>query len=179
VRGIIAVCFGISLLFSPMRALATLIILWGVFMIADGVFSVITWIRNRELLRRRRWLQWFAVTSITAGIFIFFSPVIAAVVLVSFFAFGSFAAGIINMMSSIALRRPAKGERWYILSGIASVAAAIFLLLNPIAGVITLAIIFAVYAISDGILLLILSFNLKKRLAAKGRTHFSQLMPIK
>jgi len=134
----------------------------GIFLIADGIISVITWINNRELLKKRRWMQWFTVTSIVAGIFTFFNPLIAAVVLVSLFALASFAAGIINMMSGIALRKPAKSERWYILSGIAGVIAAIFLLVNPLAGVIMLAVIFGVYAIGDGILLLILSFTLKK-----------------
>ncbi len=180
VRGIFAILFGAAALLSPVPVFATLIIFLGAFMILDGIFSVLVSINNNGSMKNRRWMLWLGITGIIVGSLTFFNPLIAAVALVSLFAFWSFVAGIIDMMGAITFRRHITGEGWYILSGILSIVAAILLLLNPMAGVFTLAVIFGVYAVGIGISLVILSIGLKKKMVSeKKKRHFNRMVAVK
>ena len=180
VRGIFAILFGAAALLSPVPVFATLIIFLGAFMILDGIFSVLVSVNNNGVIKNRRWMLWLGITGIIVGSLTFFNPLVAAVALVSLFAFWSFAAGIIDMMGAISFRKQITGEGWYILSGILSIVAAILLLLNPMAGVFTLAVIFGVYAAGIGISLVILSIGLKKKMVSeKKKRHFNRMIAVK
>jgi len=163
VRGIFALLFGITTLILPGLVFATLTIFFGTFMIADGIFSIMFSISVKRPIRKKPWLFFMGATSIIAGSLMLFNPFISAITLVCFFAFWSFFAGIMEMIKAVSLRKEKRKEAWYVLSGILSVLVAVLLLVNPLSGAVTLAIIFGLYALVIGTSLISLSIRLKRR----------------
>src|SRR5258708_18349593 len=76
-RGIAAILFGILTFISPGLSLFALVILFGAWALADGVFNLIMALRTRKG-ERWRWLVLEGVTSIIVGILTFFWPGITA-----------------------------------------------------------------------------------------------------
>ena len=168
-RGIFAILFGVTTLVLPPPAFGTLVIFFGTFMIADGTFSIMFSINGKKPIRGKQWLLFIGITGIIAGVLILFNPFISAITLVCFFGFWSFFAGIREMIKAVSLRKEKKKEAWYVTSGILSILVAVLLLINPLSGVVSLAIIFGLYAIVIGISLVSLAIKMKKQTEGRVR----------
>ena len=168
IRGIFAIAFGITTLVLPRPAFSTLVIFFGTFMIVDGVFAVMFSISMNRPIRRKPWLFFMGVTGIIAGVLMLFNPYISAITLVCFFAFWSFFAGIMEMIRAVSMRKQKRKEGWYVISGILSVLVVILLVLDPLSGSVTLAMIFGAYALIIGLSLVSLAIRLKKK-SGSGR----------
>jgi len=163
VRGVFALLFGITTLVLPALAFATLVIFFGTFMIVDGIFSIMFSISVKRPIRKKPWLFFMGLTGIIAGGLMLFNPFISAITLICFFAFWSFFAGIMEMIKPVSLRKEKRKEALYVTSGILSILVAVLLLVNPLSGAVTFAIIFGLYALVTGISLISLSIRLRKQ----------------
>ena len=163
VRGIFAILFGITTLVLPPPAFGTLVIFFGTFMIADGTFSIMFSINGEKPIRNKQWLFFMGITGIIAGVLILFNPFISALTVVCFFGFWSFFAGIREMIKAVSLRKEKKKEAWYVTSGILSILVVVLLLINPLSGVVNLAIVFGLYALLIGVSLVSLAIKMRKQ----------------
>jgi uncharacterized membrane protein HdeD (DUF308 family) len=163
VRGIFAILFGITTMIVPGASFTTLVVFFGTFMIADGVFSIMFSTSAKKAIKNKQWMLFVGITGIVAGILTLFNPFISAIILVCFFAFWSFFAGIMEMFRAVNLRQEKRKEAWYVMSGILSILVAILLFVNPLEGPVTLAMVFGMYAMVIGISLISLSIKLKKK----------------
>ena len=160
VRGLAAIVFGVLVLLWPSATLAVIVILFGAFALVDGVFLVVKAISSWKA-RDDRWLLVLGgLLSIGIGIVTFVAPNVTEVVLLFYIAAWSLASGVIQIASAIRLRREVPGEVWWILSGIASIAFAVLLMLFPGPGVLGLIWLVAMYAFAFGVLNGILAFSL-------------------
>ncbi|HLG39582.1 MAG TPA: DUF308 domain-containing protein [Chitinophagaceae bacterium] len=177
-RGLFAIVYGATTIILPTPAFVTLVIFFGTFMVADGIFSIMFSFRANQIIKNRQWLFFLGISGVVAGTLTFFSPFIAAVTLVCLFAFWSFFAGIMEMVRAINLRKEKKKEVLYVASGIISILIAILLLADPRIGTVTLAVIFAIYALTIGLSLIFLSIRLKRKftIKTKERHHTGVLM---
>jgi uncharacterized membrane protein HdeD (DUF308 family) len=162
IRGIFALLFGVLALLMPGITFATLVIFFGAFMLVNGVFTIITAISRRKTAKGWGWLVAFGILGILAGIITFYNPFAAALGLVYLFASWALISGTIEIILAIRLRKEIKGEGWYIAEGIITFLFGILLLINPLAGVFTLTILFGIYALIMGFSLIALSFRVKK-----------------
>lgn len=165
IRGIVAVLFGILAFVWPQLTLATLVLLFGAYILADGIFAVVHGVQSHGESQR-----WWAVllegiAGIIIGVVAFLYPGITALALLSLIAAWAIITGILEIVAAIQLRRVIEGEWLMVLSGILSIAFGVLLFLYPGAGAVGLIWLIGGYAIVFGVLLLMLAFRLRGRQA--------------
>src|SRR5215510_13753419 len=120
-RGALGILFGIGAFVWPGATLAALVIVFGAYVLVDGIFAVVAGIG----MRRQLSLWWLIVLEGAAGIVLglltFRSPDITALVLLSFIAAWSIITGIFEIATALRLRKVITNEWLLILSGIVSI----------------------------------------------------------
>ena len=161
VRGIFALALGVLAWVWPGITLAALIIIFGAYAIVDGIFLVIKAIGSWKV-RDDRWILLFeGLLGIGIGIITFVSPAVTAIALLFFIAAWSLSTGIIEIVGAIRMRKEIKGEFWWILTGLASIAFAVILMIFPGAGILGLVWLLGIYAVLFGVFLIALSFRIR------------------
>lgn len=160
-RGIIAITFGVLAFTWPGVTVATLVLLFGYYALADGVFSLLTAIGGRRH-REDRWLLALeGIVGIWAGVVTLRAPALTAMVLVFFISIWAMATGFLRIATAIRLRKEVSGEVWLALSGVLSVLFALMLMLRPAVGALGLVWVIAGYALILGVLEIMLGFELR------------------
>lgn len=170
-RGVAAVIFGLAAFLFPPGAVAALVILFGAWALADGVFNVIAAVREGRTGRRWGSLLAEGIISIVAGIVTFFLPAATALALVLWIAAWSLLTGIAEIVAAIRLRNLIRNEWLLGLSGLLSVVLGVLFFLMPGAAALTVAIWIGAYALVFGALLI----GLGLRLRSWTRSHEHQL----
>jgi uncharacterized membrane protein HdeD (DUF308 family) len=168
-RGVLAIIFGISAFLWPDITLLTLIILFGVYAIVDGVVAIVTGLsRTKE---SPRWWTFLVegLINIGAGVVALISPGLATLVLVYVIAAWAVFTGILEIVAAIRLRHEINNEWFLALGGVLSVGVGILLFLQPAAGSLAIIWIIAGYALVFGILLVILGIRLRNWKAPEPR----------
>jgi uncharacterized membrane protein HdeD (DUF308 family) len=162
-RGIIATLFGLLCIFMPIAAFTGLVIYLGAYMLVDGIFTIITAISERKTYRNWTWLLLFGLLGIVAGIITFLNPFATGTALIYLIAVWAMLIGIAEVVWAIRLRKVIKSEGWYILSGILSIVFILIILFYPAVGAVTLALMFGIYALVIGVILISLYFRLRRQ----------------
>jgi uncharacterized membrane protein HdeD (DUF308 family) len=161
VRGIAALVFGLIALFLPGPALFALVFLFGAYALADGIFALVSAVRE-DPEYGRGWLVLEGIVGIIVGLATFAWPGITAVALTYLIAAWAIVTGILEIAGAIRLRRYIRHEWLYILGGALSVLLGVLIMGRPLIGALTLTWMLGVYGIFFGAMLLGLSFNLRK-----------------
>ena len=174
-RGVLWIAFGVVIFTDPGVSLATLILLFGAFALADGIAMVITAIGGRG--ENESWFVWLlaGLASIGVGVLTFYNPGITALTLQLFIAMWAVAIGLLKIVAAIRLRKEIQGEFWLISAGLLSVACGVMLVARPVAGALAVLWIIGGYAIAFGVTLAALAFRVRgfaKRVeAVKGNVR--------
>ncbi len=161
VRGLAAIIFGALALIWPEQAKLALVLLFGAYVLVDGIFSLATGIGSYRYFARWWALLLEGVAGICIGVLTFFWPNITGLALLYFIAAWVLITGIFEIVAAIQLRRVLKGEWMLILGGLLSIVYAVLLFALPGAGAASLVWLIGIYAIIFGILLMILAFRLR------------------
>jgi uncharacterized membrane protein HdeD (DUF308 family) len=161
-RGILAILFGLVVLLLPELSISALVIIFGVFAIADGIFSIVSELRRYNELARWWVLVFEGIAGIVLGVGAMIWPQITANIFVYLLASWGLITGIFEILAAIRLRDELKGEWILVLTGITSIVFGCLLFLFPDAGMIALIWMIGLYAIFFGLLLITLSLRLKK-----------------
>jgi uncharacterized membrane protein HdeD (DUF308 family) len=169
-RGIVAILFGVLSFMQPGISLASLVLLFGAYALADGVLGSWTAISHRK--DRENWwvLLLEGLLGIGVGALTLFSPGVTALVLLFYIAIWAIATGVLEIVTAIRLRKEIEGELMLVLAGLASVAFGVLLMASPGAGALALLWLIASYAILFGILFVVLAFKVRgaaTRIAAR------------
>jgi uncharacterized membrane protein HdeD (DUF308 family) len=161
IRGICGIIFGVIAFAYPGLALATLVLLFGAWVLVDGIFRVIGAIGHRASDSDWGFNLIIGILGIVIGFLTFHAPGITALALVIYIAAWALMIGATEIAVAIKLRREIKGEWFLILMGLASIAFAILLLWHPVLGAATLIWIMAWYAVIFGVLAIVFGFRLR------------------
>jgi len=160
-RGLVAIVFGILAFAWPGVTLGTLVLLFGGYVLLDGLFflfAAISGWRHRE----DRWLLLLeGVIGIWAGTVTLRTSPTTAVMLVLFIAVWVMATEFLRIVAAIRLRKEISGEVWLAFSGLASVVFAFMIMLRPAAGALALVGVIAGYAFILGASLVMLGLELR------------------
>jgi uncharacterized membrane protein HdeD (DUF308 family) len=163
----LAVLFGVAAIFMPLAALTAFVLLFGVWAFIDGVHAL--------ALAVTGWRSWHLVlvglVGIALGLFTFFRPGITALVLYAAIAAWSIARGVLEIVVAVELRKQIQGEMWLVLGGIASILFGVLMVALPAAGVLALAWLIGVYALTFGVIMLVLSGRLYRLRHPRGETR--------
>ena len=161
IRGICGIVFGVIAFAYPGLALATLVLLFGAWVLIDGVFRIVGATSGRASDPDWGFHLIVGILGILVGVLTFRSPGITALALVIYIAAWALMVGAVEIALAIKLRREMKGEWFLILMGLASIIFAVLLLWNPGPGALALLWLIASYAIVFGLLAIILGFRLR------------------
>src|SRR4029077_8546911 len=162
------IAFGLITFFAPEISLAALVLVFGAYAFADGVLAIASAIRERGEGRHWWMLLLEGVMGIGAAAVTFFWPGITALALLYLIAAWALVTGGFELAAAIRLRKVITGEWLLILSGLASVALGVVLVLFPGPGALALVLWIGAYALVSGVLLIMLAFRLRSWL--KSRT---------
>lgn len=164
-RGIAAIAFGVLAIFWPAITLISLTLLWGAYTLVDGVFAIWHAISGRAsspAMGPRWWMAISGVVSILAGLAAFFWPGMTAFILVIFIGIWAIVIGVLTIWGAIQARKEIEGEWVLGLFGALSILFGLLLLFQPGAGALSLIWTIAGYSIFAGVLLIMLSFRVRK-----------------
>ena len=161
VRGVLTIVFGILALVWPGPTIKALVVLFGAFVLVDGIFAVVTGIQSREYFKYWWALLLEGLTGIAIGIMTFIWPNIAGLVLLYFIASWAILTGIFEIIAALELRNVLPGEWATFLAGVLSILLGILLFAYPTAGAVGMVWAIGLYAIAAGIMEIIVAFRLR------------------
>lgn len=161
-RGIVSILFGIVAFAWPGLTLVTLVLFYGAFALVDGVIALASAFTGGAKPVPTWWLVLVGLAGIAAGIVTFLWPGLTAIVLVVFIGAWALVHGIFEIIGAIKLRKEIDNEWMLILAGVISVLFGLMILFAPGAGALGLIWAIAAYSIVFGVLLIGLSFRLRK-----------------
>jgi uncharacterized membrane protein HdeD (DUF308 family) len=161
-RGAVSVIFGIAALVAPDETLAWLLKLFGLFALADGIFTMGAGLAVS-------WLSLFleGFVGIAVGLVTLFAP--ASFVeywLPVNIAIYALATGALEVMGAVSLKSRARGtmalgDKLLAINGVISLLFGVVLLANTTMASGTLIMLLGIFAVVSGALLLAFAFNVK------------------
>jgi uncharacterized membrane protein HdeD (DUF308 family) len=172
-RGLLAILFGLGAFLWPGVTWLTLVLLFGVYAVIDGVIAVATGLRHTK--DSSRWWIFLleGLVSIGAGVIAFLRPGLTAYVLLLLIAAWAIVTGVLEIVAAIRLRREITNEWLLAFGGLLSIVLGVVLFLQPVAGGLALIWMIGTYAILFGIVLITLGFRLKTLQAPAKTTKTS------
>jgi uncharacterized membrane protein HdeD (DUF308 family) len=161
-RGLAALAFGVLIWLQPGISLGVLVLLFGAFAMADGVFGVWTAISGRKVHEDWLLLLLEGLLGIGVGVLTLVVPGITALVLLFYIAIWAIATGVLEVVVAVRLRKQIKGEWALILAGLASIGFGFLMVTRPAAGALTVLWLIGAYAVMSGGLLVVLAFRMRK-----------------
>jgi uncharacterized membrane protein HdeD (DUF308 family) len=160
-RGVLAILFGIACFWLPAAAMLSLVLLFAVYAIADGIAELAAAIGAARADQSWWLLALEGVVSLGAGIAAVLLPGLTVLVFVIVIAVRAAIGGVLLLMSAAKLE---DHRIWMILAGLASIVLAVALIMAPVVGAVVLTWWIGAYAFAFGVLMLVLAFRLKARL---------------
>ncbi len=162
-RGIAAIAFGIIALAWPGVTLLTLILLWGIYALFDGVLALWEAVSGGiSEIAPRWWLALVGIAGIGAAVAAFAWPGMTALILLWFIAAWAIFIGALHIWGAFQLRIEAEGEWLLGLSGVLLVAFGVIAFARPGAGALALIWLIAWFAIAIGAIYIWAAFRLRK-----------------
>ena len=161
VHGLLSAILGILILSYPGLTVGLLIIFFAAYAFVSGLFNSIAAIANRK--NNEDWSIHLieGLVGIGVGILVWTWPGISALLLLYVIAAWAVITGILQVLTAIKLRKHIKHEFLLGICGIISLIFGIYVFRFPGAGALALAWVIGIYTLAIGILLVILSFQIK------------------
>ena len=151
VRGALTIVFGLMALLLPDMTLGVLVLLFGIYAVAEG--AVLLFMSFKWRRASHSWMTLLqGIAGAAAGIGAFVWPAITAVNLLFIIVAWAIATGVLELAGALVLRKEPKGEWLLVLSGLVSLFFAYMLLANPAVGALVLLSVIGIYAVIFGVL---------------------------
>jgi uncharacterized membrane protein HdeD (DUF308 family) len=161
-RGVLWILFGIMVFTKPGISLATLTLLFGAFVLADGVVGVVNAIAGHK--KHDDWVLMLlgGLAGIFIGIITFIAPGITVLTLLFYIAIWAIATGVLALVAAIRLRKEIQGEFWLVLAGLASIVFGMIVIARPGEGILSVLWLLACFSVALGIALVGLAFRVRR-----------------
>ena len=161
-RGAVAILFATAAFMWPNLTLSALVLLFGAYVMVDGMFASIASIRAAE--RNTPWwpLLLEGIVGVTIGMVAFSWPELTALALLYLIAAWALGTGIFQIYAAFKLKATFGGV-WLVglVAGVLSLAFALLLFVFPQEGALAVVYIIAMYALLFGITLVALGLRLR------------------
>jgi uncharacterized membrane protein HdeD (DUF308 family) len=162
VRGLAAIAFGVIAFLWPAITLVSMIYLFGIYAIVDGLVAIWAAFNLPGQPGPRWWLGLSGVVSILAGIIAFVYTGMTAMVLLVVIAVWAIIIGLLQLYAAIQLWKVIDNDWWLILSGLLAVAFGVVMIAWPSTGALALIWSIAWFALFFGCMFVGLAFELKR-----------------
>jgi uncharacterized membrane protein HdeD (DUF308 family) len=162
IRGVLAILFGAIAFIFPGATILSLVIVFAAYVIADGIFAIVSALRAARQHERWWTLALAGVLSIVAGVLASLWPGLTVLAFIALMAAWSIMTGVLTLVAAFRLKLQ-HGRWWLVLGGIANVVFGVLLIVAPLAGALVLTWWLGAYALVFGALLLALAFRLRSQ----------------
>ena len=166
-RAASAIVFGLVSLLMPAPTLAALVLVFGAYMVADGVFAAVSGVRAARKHERWGWFALEAVVNVAAGVVAFLWPGITVLVFVTIMAAWALLSGAAMLFGAFRFQQE-HGRAWLVLGGIVSIVWGLLMAFWPLAGAVALTLWLGAYALVFGVTLLLLAIRLRREARKTG-----------
>jgi len=156
-RGLLSILFGIFLLLSPGLAAVTLVTVFGIYAMVDGVFAVGGAVLGNKTTNNRLILGLEGVLGVIFGFLVLSWPGLSVIVLMQVIAIWALVTGAIQIVAAFAV-----SNWWLAMAGLLSILFGVYFFRFPGEGAVVLLTIIGMYAIVFGILFVIFSFRIRR-----------------
>lgn len=161
-RGLFSIAFGVMAFGWPGLTLASLVLLFGAFCLADGLIGLWSAIRGRRDNDRWWALLLWALVSIVAGALVVTNLALAAMAIVIYIAAWAILTGIFQIVTAVRLRKDIEGEWLLGAAGLLSIVVGGLMIAQPGAGALSLVWLIGGFAFVLGVLLVALAFRVRR-----------------
>ena len=161
-RGVLAILFGIIALLLPGVTIAALVLLFGAYMVVDGIFAIISAVSAARHHERWGLLVFEGIADLIAAVIALLWPLVTVLAFVILMGAWAIVSGV--LMLAAAFRLHLEYGRWLMaFGGVVSVLWGLLLLFWPLAGAVVLTWWMGAYALVFGVTLLVLAFRLRRQ----------------
>ncbi|MBB1115925.1 DUF308 domain-containing protein [Stenotrophomonas sp. W1S232] len=162
-RGLLAIAFGLVAFFFPGQTIAAVALLFGAYVLADGLIGIANALGRSQRSTGARWLlALWGVLGIAVGVLTFIEPMRTAMVLILLMALWAVLIGVVQLLAAWRLRQVMPGEWLLAVLGLLSLALGLTLAFSPGAGAVAMLWLIALYALVAGVLMVLLAFKLRR-----------------
>ncbi len=159
-RGVLAIGLGIFAWGRPDLFWGSLVLVIGVYLVVDGLFTIGAAIQGTT---SDRWLHLLeGVAGVGLGAVVFAYPDLAGTAIVIVVGVWAVVTGILEILSAYRLRKEIDDEWFLGIGGALSVGLGIILLARPQFGQVTTTYVLGTYGIIFGVVLVLLGFRLRR-----------------
>lgn len=161
-RGLVGALFGLVAIFFPGPTLLSLVLLFSVYMLVDGIFLLAS--AFRAWREHSRWILLLVqgIASAVTGIVAFIWPGITILAFEILIASWSIVTGSLLLRASWRIDEN-HGRWWLALAGISAMLLGVLLIVAPVEGALALTLWLGIFALVFGISQLVLAFQLRSR----------------
>lgn len=158
-RGLIAIAFGLILLFLPGLTLLTVIVLFAAFAFVVGIILLLEAVSIKD---GRWWLRVIeGLIGIAAAAAVILWPKLTLLTFALIVAFYFLLTGVLDIILALALGKGLHGEWLLIAAGLLAGMVGVILLAYPIMGLVTLVQVVGIFSIAFGLVMVLLAVKLK------------------
>ena len=166
-RGVFGLVIGLIAFLFPGPTLMSLVGLFAVFLIIDGVLAIVAAVRAASKNERFGFLTFEGIAGIVAGSLAMAMPGLTVFVFVGLLAAWAFISGTLELRAAFNLATD-HGRWWLALGGIVSIVFGIVLIAAPMFGALVVTWWVGAYATFFGATLVALGFKLRARNTGSG-----------
>jgi len=156
-RGILLIIIGLLAFVSPLVWVTFV----GIYVLIDGVTMLMSGFSDQPAGQSHWPLVILGVLGLIAGLLILWNPALGAITLTTIIAVWAVIGGILTIVSALRLRDEIDNEWWLVLSGVLAIIFGILVFQNVLAGILTIAWVFGIFAVVVGILSIALAFRVR------------------
>jgi uncharacterized membrane protein HdeD (DUF308 family) len=156
-RGVLLIIIGLLAFVSPLVWVTFV----GIYILVDGVTMLMSGFSDQRAGQSHWPLVILGVLGLIAGLLILWNPALGAITLTTIIAVWAVIGGILTIISALRVREEIDNEWWLVLSGALAIIFGILVFQNVLAGILTIAWVFGVFAIVVGILSIALAFRVR------------------
>lgn len=161
-QGLAAILFAVLVIVWPTLTLRTLVLLFGVYALVDGIAGAVATLVRRD--EEKAW--WVALTgsllSLAVGLITLIWPHLTAMVLLYLIAARAILLGLLQVVRAIQWRREIDGAWLLALGGLLSIAFGVIAFVVPGSGALALIWVIGVYAAATGIVWIALALRARR-----------------
>jgi uncharacterized membrane protein HdeD (DUF308 family) len=156
-RGILLIIIGLLAFVSPLVWVTFV----GIYMLFDGMSFLLAGFSDQPGGQSRWPLLIIGVLGLLAGLLILWNPALGGITLTYVIAAWAIVTGVLTIISALRLREEIDNEWWLVLSGVLAIIFGVLVFQNVLAGILTIAWVFGIFAVVVGILSIALAFRVR------------------
>lgn len=161
-RGIVGILFGIAAVFWPGITLVTLLYLFSVWVLLDGIVRIVTGISRIGEHQLGFLTMLVGLLELGVGVYLLRHPSVSFATLILLIGFTLIVMGVVEVVATLSSHDSATGKTLAIIIGAIAVLAGILMLFQPAASGVAFVWILGLYALISGPVLIAMSLDVRQ-----------------